>query len=156
MVLNDNIIDIIERKRPSVTGNGIDSLKILIDKYNKQQVKDKHHKVKNIDNKLEGQFGNIIENGKKIYLSDTINYHNGSPLDRIDIKSVPIEKIAMFKRINNILSMNLSGIDYMSSDITKRGDNGYIIEVNERPDIKIHDKVLPSKVDDFIRNIFPK
>ena len=65
----------------------------------------------------------------------------------------------MFLKINKILGLNLSGIDYMgnSLSIPYRYD-GHVIEVNSGPDMKIHYKADSNNkffaVDRFVKNIF--
>ena len=94
--------------------------------------------------------------GQVIIVSETINYHNGSELNRIPIKKVHPDNIKMFLKINKLLGVELSGIDYMSPSIEKSyKQEGHIIEVNNSPDMKIHFKA-DSKNNNFAVRRFVK
>jgi len=98
--------------------------------------------------------------GRKIIISNVCNYHNGSKLTRIPIQNVHSDNLEMFKKINKVIDLNLSGIDYMSTDITKsyKQGNGYINEVNGGPSMKIHNVCDPknssSIIQKFVSNLF--
>ena len=60
----------------------------------------------------------------------------------------------MFKNINNILGLNISGIDFITNDISIP-NNGKIIEVNSSPSynvIKNKDLVNKRLVDSLFNN----
>ena len=145
MVFNNEIIDVVERKKPFVIGNGKDNLKNLIKKYNIKQKQNGDYVIHNFSlNYIKKQgfaLDSIIPTKKKVIVSNTVNYHNGSPIVRIPINKMNPENIVMFKKVNKKLGLNLSGIDYMSSSLEKSYlIDGHIIEVNHLPDMKIHRK----------------
>jgi cyanophycin synthetase len=144
MVLNNNIIDIIHRNKPTIIGDNKHTIKELINNYNTIQRKNKEHSIKNIDYSLIDTQGLNLESipikGQKIIISNVCNYHNGSKLTRIPIQNVHPDNLEMFKKINKAMNLNLSGIDYMSPNIIKsyKQNNGHINEVNGRPHFDIH------------------
>jgi len=164
LILNNEIIDIIHRKKPTIIGNGNHNIKELIDTYNNIQKKNKNYPITNINYELLNGQGLKLESvptrGRKIIISNVCNYHNGSRLVRIPIQHVHPDNLEMFKKINKVIDLNLSGIDYMSSDITKsyKKGNGYINEVNGGPDMKIHNVCDPknssSIIQKFVSNLF--
>ena len=163
MVFNNKIIDIVERERPYVIGDNKSTLRSLIRLYNIKQKQNGHFTVKNIGYDIIQKQGynldSIIEYNKQIILSDVINYHNGSPIKRVNINSVHPTNINMFIKVNDILNINLSGIDYMSSSLTRPyTEEGYIIEVNRIPDMHIHYKASNTNknyaLKRFITNVF--
>ena len=61
----------------------------------------------------------------------------------------------MFLKINKILNLNLSGIDYMSSSLNiPYTMEGHVIEVNENPDMNMHNLIDNSVADNFMKNLF--
>ena len=65
----------------------------------------------------------------------------------------------MFLKVNRVLGMNLSGIDYMANTLTvSHHKQGKIIEVNGGPDMKIHYVADKNNkyfaVDRFVKQIF--
>lgn len=146
MILNDIIIDIIHRKKPSVIGDNKHNIKELIYIFNLEQKKNNEYPITNINYsllKLQGlTLNSIPKKGEKIIISNVCNYHNGSKLERIPIKNIHPDNLELFKKINKVINLNLSGIDYISPDITKSYKNnyGFINEVNKGPGLDIHNK----------------
>mgnify|MGYP004001365997 FL=1 len=155
MVFNSEIIGVVKRNLPYVIGDGKNNLEYLIDehKYSK-------HKIHNVDlNMLREQnvtFETIIPSNKKIYLSKVSNYHNGASIDNIPLVNVHPENIEMFKKVNQVLDVKLSGIDFITTNISVPYYlEGVIIEVNERPDLQIHYDTSENKKD-FIKKYVDK
>lgn len=155
MVFNNEIIGVVKRDLPYVMGDGKNNLEYLIKehKYSK-------HKIHNVDfNMLREQnvtFETIISSNKKIYLSKVSNYHNGASIDNIPLVNVHPENIEMFKKVNQVLDVKLSGIDFITTNISVPYYlEGVIIEVNERPDLQIHYDTTENKKD-FIKKYVDK
>jgi len=155
MVFNNEIIGVVKRDLPYVMGDGKNNLEYLIKehKYSK-------HKIHNVDfNMLREQnvtFETIISSNKKIYLSKVSNYHNGASIDNIPLVNVHPENIEMFKKVNQVLDVKLSGIDFITTNISVPYYlEGVIIEVNERPDLQIHYDITENKKD-FIKKYVDK
>jgi cyanophycin synthetase len=101
-------------------------------------------------------FETIISSNKKIYLSKVSNYHNGASIDNIPLVNVHPENIEMFKKVNQVLDVKLSGIDFITTNISVPYYlEGVIIEVNERPDLQIHYDITDNKKD-FIKKYVDK
>jgi len=163
LVFNNNIIDCVERIKPYVIGNGHNTLYDLINKYNIDQENNSLFKVVNISyNYIKEQGFNqysIIPSGKTVYITNVINLNNGAKVKRININDIHPDNIKLFKDINKILKLNLSGIDYISGSIYKSyKKHGYILEVNDSPGIvaSAHlDKTSNrSAINDLVKNIF--
>lgn len=164
LILNNEIIDILHRQKPTIIGDGKHNIKELIDNYNIIQKKNKNYPITNINYELLNSQGLKLESvptkGRKIIISNVCNYHNGSKLTRIPIQYVHPDNLEMFKKINKVIDLNLSGIDYMSTDITKsyKQGNGYINEVNGGPSMNIHyvcdPKNSSSIIQKFVFNLF--
>jgi len=146
-VFNNKVIDIINRKKPFIIGNGVNSIKELIYIRDQEQLKKNLMEVSNISEtyiKKQGyNIDDIPEPGKKIFITNVINMHNGATIDRIPISSVPKKNLDLFINVNKSMDINCSGLDYLSEDITVDYDknNSVILEVNGTPDTEIHQKI---------------
>ena len=143
-IFNNKVIDIIKREQPFIIGNGNDNIKKLIDDKNKLQILKKLYATKNLDwNYIleQGYKSNdILENNKIIFITNTINFHNGANPIRVDLTKVPNINLEMFIKAHKLINLECSGIDYMSNDIyiSYKENNGHIIEINDMVDTKIH------------------
>ena len=83
----------------------------------------------------------VPKENEVIIITDIVNYHRGSVACRVDIDLVHPDNIEMFKRVNKIFGIKISGIDYITSDLSKSyKEEGVIIEINGGPDDAIHYK----------------
>ena len=157
-VFNDKIIDVVQRERPFVIGNGNTNLSDLINQRNQKLIQDKLFPTKNISTNLIQKQGynmnSIIKNNQTVYISDVIKMHNGAILKRIDIHSIPKENLDLFVNVAKILKINCCGIDYISKDITTdfNKNKNVILEVNGTPDTEIHTK-LNNYGNNFFENV---
>jgi len=157
MVFNNEITGVVKRDLPYVTGDGKNNLEYLIKEH-----KHSKYKIHNVDlNMLREQnveYETIILLNKKIYLSKVSNYHNGAHIHNISVESVHPENIEMFKKVNQVLDVKLSGIDFITTNMALPYYlEGVIIEVNERPDLQIHYDTTENKkefISKYINKIF--
>jgi len=143
-VFNDTVIDVIKREQPYIIGNGIDTVDTLINKKNKEQIRKNLFPTINLDwNYIEEQGfqkDSIPEINKKIFITNTINFHNGANPVRVSLNNISKDNIDLFIKAHQLIDLECSGIDYMSNDITipYYDNNGHIIEINDMVDTKIH------------------
>ena len=143
-VFNNKIMDIIKREQPFIIGNDKNSVEELINEKIESQKLKRLYPTTNIDwdyiNEQGYKKNDIIENKKKIFITNTINFHNGANPVRIDINVLPKENIDMFIKAHKLAKLECSGIDYMSYDISLPyyENDGHIIEINDMVDTKIH------------------
>jgi cyanophycin synthetase len=153
-VFNNKILDVIKREKPYIIGNGKSKISELINIRNEEQKKMKLFPTNNVGDLLLKKQGytkdDVLENGKKIYISNVINMHNGARISRVEIDSIPEKNKKIFLKTNEALEINCSGLDYLSNDISVDYDknNSKILEVNGTPDTEIHDLVKFEKGDD--------
>jgi glutathione synthase/RimK-type ligase-like ATP-grasp enzyme len=159
-VFNKQIIDIIKREKPYIIGDGIKNIEELINIRNINQIKEKLYPT-NINIEYINQQGynlnSILELNKKIYITNIINFHNGSKVSRVDINLVPPKNLKIFVDICDILNIKCIGIDYLSKDITIEYNlnNGKILEINGTPDTEIH-TLLKNNNEDSVAKYFFK
>ena len=162
MVFNDNIIGITMKIPPSIIGDGENTVIQLIRNYNNINKKEYHiHTIDYNYIKKQGYDRNdILEKGEKIIITNVANMHNGSVVKCVDINTVNPVNISLFKKINNVLGLKLSGIDYICQDLTiPYYLDGCVIEVNTKPSFNIHYNVYPDNkkkelLDNVIHNLF--
>ncbi len=143
-IFNDKVMDIIKREQPFIIGDGKTNIEDLINNKNELQKKMKLYAITNISWDYIEENGytknDILEDGKKLFITNTINFHNGANPVRIDLTTIPKENIDMFIKAHKLGKLDVSGIDYMSPDITipYNENEGHIIEINDMVDTKIH------------------
>ncbi len=146
-VFNGNVLDVIKREKPYIIGNGKDTVAKLIEKRNEEQLKMDLMEIKNISEIVIEKQGytldSVLDNGKKIYISNVINMHNGARISRIPLENIPDKNIKLFIAVNKAMDIKCSGIDFLSNDICIPYDenNGRVLEVNGTPDTEIHQKI---------------
>ena len=145
-IFNDTIIDVIERETPYVIGDGTSTLQELIRNKNNELLSIHRYPVRTIDvSCLQRQgytLSSIVGQNEKVFITNTINYHNGANPKRIPLHTVDPDNKEMFLKAHRLLGLECSGIDYMSPDITLPyyKNKGHIIEINSKPDTEIHMK----------------
>ena len=143
-VFNNTVIDVIKREQPYVIGHDKKTIQQLINEKNDIQKKNNLFPVKNISWDFIEEQGYtkdaVLEKDKKIFITNTINFHNGANPVRVDIKTIPKENIDIFLLAHKLVGLECSGIDYMSADISVPyyENDGHIIEINDMVDTKIH------------------
>jgi cyanophycin synthetase len=143
-VFNNKVIDVIKREQPFVIGDGINNVLTLIYNKNKKQEINKLFATTNIDWEYIKEQGfnkeSILKMNKKIFITNTINFHNGANPVRIHLNEIPPINIEMFIKAHKLIGLECSGIDYMSPDIRipYNKNDGHIIEINDMVDTKIH------------------
>ena len=162
-MFNNKVIDIIHRIKPYIIGDGINTIKKLIDNVN-QEKKNKRlfktkMKVSDWDYiKTQGGYdeNSILEKDKKIYITRTVNLHNGAIPERILVEKIPSENIKLFEKVSKITGTRVAGLDYISPDITVPyyKNNGVIIEINGTPGTIAHGRVDQNNESFLYKKIF--
>ncbi|NMM61574.1 cyanophycin synthetase [Clostridium sp. P21] len=153
-VVDGEVVAVSQKIPPYVIGDGIRSVKQLIDQLNKDLRRGEGHekpltKIK-VDEELKitilkkgYNLESVIRKGEKLILRETANLSTGG--EAIDCTDdICEENIEMCKRAAKTIDLNICGIDVCCSDISKPiGKDGAIIEVNAAPGIRMHH--YPSK-----------
>ena len=144
-----DVVAVSERIPPYITGDGISSIKELIEITNEDTRRGEGHekeltKIK-IDDTLidylkqrEYFLNSILVEKKKLYLKDNANLSTGGfAIDCTD--SICEENINICKRAASVIGLNICGIDLRCVDISEPlNDGGVIIEINAAPGIRMH------------------
>jgi cyanophycin synthetase len=146
LVYKNKIIGCLHFIKPFVIGNGQMTIKQLITLRNKQLSK-MHRKIQ-INNKVASTLAqlnldlNSIPKHKEIvYLqNNSCLSEGGKSINCTNAISKTISDLAL--RIANTVNLNLAGIDIICDNISKEltEQDLYVLEVNSRPSLSIHNK----------------
>lgn len=118
-----DVMDIIQRIRPFVVGNGKDTVRQLIEMRNKMRIEQKQHPTRLISEKLIDEQGyslnSVLTKGVSLYITHSVHYQNGADSKHISIQQIPKENISLFKKAVQIVGYECAGIDYVSPDISQ-------------------------------------
>jgi len=141
-----------QREIANVTGNGVLTVKQLIEEKNKDKKRGNLnkknttlHKI-NIDDTLRAQLkeqglqiNTILEKDKKIYLHNKHTVVAGCDIIGVTDK-VHIDNKNLFLKVASLLETQLVGIDFICSDISKsyKQQTSAVLETNSLPYIDMH------------------
>ena len=148
-VVDGEVIAVSKRKPPMVIGDGISTIKDLIEVLNSDVNRGDGHekpltKIK-IDNELifciskSGyKLDSILEDGKELVLRENSNLSTGGTSEDCTDK-ICKENIDICIRAAKAIGLNICGIDLCCMDVsTPLYDSGVIVEVNAAPGIRMH------------------
>lgn len=150
LVVKDKVAAVSERIPAHVIGNGINTIKELVDFTNSNPDRGEDHerpltkiKIDDISKMVLLRQGydenSIVAKGKKVYLRDNDNLSTGGiSIDATDI--IHPENVEIAIRAVRCLGLDVAGVDIVTTDITKplRQSGGVIIEINASPGIRMH------------------
>lgn len=148
-VVDGEVVAVSKRTPPIVTGDGVSTVKELIDILNKDKNRGDGHekpltKIK-IDNELifciskQGyKLEDVLEKNKSVVLRENSNLSTGgTSIDCTD--EICKENIDICIRAAKAIGLNICGIDLCCEDVSKPlYDNGVIVEINAAPGIRMH------------------
>lgn len=156
MILNDKFIYADENLKPIIKGDGKSTIKQLIAEYPK-----KNHvkpiKEINVDliNNQGYKINDVLKSNKKIIVTNVIGVSNGGKQVYINKDDIHPINMDLFHKINKVLKLNFSGIDYIGPDLNiPYFQGGKIIEVNPFPGFNIKNQKNKTLVERWIDSIF--
>ncbi|MCY3769521.1 MAG: cyanophycin synthetase [Gammaproteobacteria bacterium] len=162
LATGDGLISVIQRYPPFVTGNGSDTISVLIDKENQVRKEMRLHptifpisKTDQVDRHLAKQnlaLGSIPADGERVELFHRVALAPGGVVETIDQSSIPDENKRLFFHVVRLFGANVLGIDVIFEkgiQIPCTEQKCIFIEVNSRPYIKMHYHPRYGEVEDF-------
>lgn len=143
VVFNDDIISAYTRIPLQVVGNGILTIRQLLDNKQETFIADWRDTIIDFDDpritrKLSKQwfaFDSVLSQWQEVYLLDNANLSTGG--ESIDVtKKIHPDFVHLAKRITRDMWLRLCGVDFMTRDITKplsENDDYIVIELNWAP-----------------------
>lgn len=155
LVINYRFVAAAKRTSAMVTGNGINTVRELIDKANLDPCRGDHHeciltKIR-VDRHTEEflrfqdlSLHDIPHYGQQVFLKRTANLSTGGTSEDVTDHVHP-QIISMAERVARTIGLDICGIDFISEDISKnlKDGKGIVIEVNAAPGFRMHTN--PSK-----------
>lgn len=148
-VVNNKVVAVSKRIPPYVIGDGIKTIKELIDDLNSDEIRGDNHekpltKVKIDDEMIRNlsinnyKINSVLEKNKKLFLRKNSNLSTGgSAIDYTDKISKENKNICI--RAAKAIGLDVCGIDICTKDIKKSLlSEGAIIEVNAAPGLRMH------------------
>lgn len=139
LVLNGKVIAACHRIKPFLIGDGVKTLKELIDEYNSKRKKpiknDEEFRRQLIDQKIS--LTDIIVKDKKIFVRGNANVSTGGMVEDVTDKISDYFKGIAVKALE-IIGGKYMGVDLMTDDISKESGGYFITEVNGNADFDIH------------------
>ncbi|MDD5769882.1 MAG: hypothetical protein PHE25_02850 [Candidatus Gracilibacteria bacterium] len=151
LVVGDKIVAVAKRVPPSIIGNGLKTIKGLIDDENKNPLRgDKDHdkplSTIKIDKELNEYLDlqgfsleTILEKDKEIFLRRNANLSTGGrSIDLTDV--IHPNNIQICIEACKLCQLKVAGVDIITTDISKplRETSGVIIEINSTPGLRMH------------------
>lgn len=150
LVVNYKLVAAALRSPACVTGDGISSIRELIDETNNDPRRGDDHeniltRIKTDNSTLEYlhsqdlSYDNVPEKGRKVLLRLTANLSTGGTSEDVtDIVHPEVRIMAM--RAARTIGLDICGIDYISEDISKpvKRGKGYVLELNAAPGFRMH------------------
>jgi len=150
LVINGKFVAAAKRTPAMVMGDGVSTIKQLIDKENKDPRRGiGHEKVltkikidqhtKNLLKDMGLTVQSVVPEGQEVYLKSTANISTGgTATDVTDL--VDPYNILMAERIAGIIGLDVCGIDMMTTDIAipLNENRGAVLEVNAAPGFRMH------------------
>ncbi|NEM97499.1 cyanophycin synthetase [Pontibacter burrus] len=150
LVINGKFVAAAKRTPAMVVGDGISTIKQLIDRENKDPRRGIGHekvltkiKIDSHTKALLKQMGlttqSVVTEGQEVYLKSTANISTGgTATDVTDL--VDPYNILMAERIAGIIGLDICGIDIMATDIAipLNEGRGAVLEVNAAPGFRMH------------------
>lgn len=150
LVVGAKLVAASERKPAHVIGDGVHSVKKLVDIENENPLRGTGHEnvltrisiddeTINLLHKKNLTLDHVAAIGEIVYLKETANLSTGGiAIDKTDEVHPEIKE--MCERASRIIGLNICGVDLMAEDISRplSAQNGGIIEVNAGPGIRMH------------------
>ncbi len=150
LVVGDSVRAVSERLPACVTGDGVHSIRELVDIVNQDERRGDSHEKPLTKIKLDAVTMNVLqknkmdantvpENGRRVVLRENGNLSTGgTAIDFTD--QIHPENADLAVRAANAVGIDIAGIDIVTEDITKSilETGGAIVEVNAAPGIRMH------------------
>lgn len=150
LVVGGKMVAAAERKPPSVTGDGIRTIKQLVDSENRNPLRGADHekpltyiKIDDMSRQVLAKKGydesRVLPAGEQVLLRYNGNLSTGGTA-RDCTQEVHAENARLAERAAELMELDVAGIDITCDDIAKpvTSGNGALIEVNAAPGLRMH------------------
>ncbi len=172
LIIDFKFVAASELQPPKITGNGVSTIKELIDILNKEQDRlpgDKNKLTKvEIDTMTERiiksknyTLNTILSDGEKLILKNSGNPKLGGSSTNVTNNVHPFN-VFLAERAAKVIGLNVAGVDFLSPNIEEpiSENGGVVLEVNAAPDFRMHinptDGEKIDVADNLTEMLFPK
>lgn len=154
LVINYKLVAVARRTPACVTGDGVSTIRELVDRTNKDPGRGEGHEnlltkitIDDLSLKLlHEEFltpESIVEAGRVVPLKSTANLSTGGTADDVTDDVHP-DNVFLAERIARLMHLDICGIDILTKDVTQpiTNKNGAVVEVNSGPGLRMH--IAPS------------
>ncbi len=148
LYLNNKILNVLKLLPANITGNGVDNIQTLITRKNAERLKISQLLMPILlddetNQCLKSQhldLHSILEDGKKINVCYSANIEKGGEVELVT-ENLCKENKALILKIGSILNINFCSIEIRCHNLDRpiTQNHGAIIEVNDTPNIYIHE-----------------
>ena len=152
LVANGEVISVIRRYPPQVTGNGSDSIASLIDEENSVRESmglfpcihplSKGSSTREFLARQGMNLDSVPGEGETVKLFHRIALAPGGIVETIDKKAIPRENIQLMEKVLKMFNANILGIDVIMEkgiEHSHLDQKSILLEVNSRPFVQMHD-----------------
>jgi len=131
MFIGEKFIVCSKRTRPCIIGDGQSTMSVLIDKFNSNPLRGKINQIGFSLYQIEKEdhliaylhaqgitLNSVIENGRKIYLSDKSNCSSGAEVLNVT-EQVCVENIQLFQKLHRALEIGVTAVDFICTDVSQ-------------------------------------
>jgi len=167
VVLDNEVISAYQREPLCVVGDGVSSIKALIDikkEFFKSSgrgnvVDEKDRRIYNKLREIGLEMETVLENGQKVFLLNNANLSTGG--DSIDVTDVIHPKFAEIAiNLTRDMGLRICGVDLMiEGDISNEPNKYYVLEINSAPGLDHYAKMGESQqkiVEDLYLKVLKK
>jgi cyanophycin synthetase len=136
LVLNNQVIGLIQRQPPLVTGDGITTIANLL---KKNHLLEPDIPLKSYLHQQHLSLDSVLPKKQTITIRGNANFSTGGTTITIDQKDVHSDLISLAIEAAMVLKIQLSGVDILIKDLSKpRENNAVILELNSSPGFYPH------------------
>lgn len=153
-LLGDKIVGISQRLPQEITGDGVRTVKQLIQDHNQKtqhtnKSRDLHmqNPIKLKDTtvwhiKNQGyELSQVLPKGEQMTPTPVANFQTGGWVKTISISEIHQSILKQILKVHKLVGLTISGIDVIIGDHTKPAqDNVTYIEINSDPSLRLHDR----------------
>lgn len=149
-VLDNQVIGIVHRQPPTLTGDGHSTIKQLIDQENLRRIKLTRKSGRRMLNRLRHwprirwylnlqglTLKSILPRAKTIELYPLANFSTGGSAHTLLLSQVHSSLISLAEQAVKLTGLTVAGVDMLVKDWLR--PNAYVLEINSDPSLRLHE-----------------
>jgi cyanophycin synthetase len=158
LFLDGELLDVIRRRAPRVTGDGRSSVARLISEENRRRARARgqlgiSHLEINLDTLITLErnalsLSSVVPAGVSVEVKSTANQNGACDNETVDLRLIAPSLVAEVARAAEVLGLRFAGVDIITPDLKRSlsESGGVVLEVNGTPGLHYHYLVADSEV----------